>query len=618
VLPFYTFNDVDVDRYVIGDQKLPVMIGPRELDQAQIPDRTWTNQHLVYTHGYGTVAGAANSELDGEPSYLLRDIDPPIGELKEDLTLPGVYFGENVSGYTVVGTKVPEQQAAGEDQTEETRYDGSAGVETSSFIRRASLGLRFWDWNLFVSGQITSSSRVLYKRDIRERVQTAAPFLRYDADPYPVLVDGRLIWVVDAFTTTTKYPYSQVLHPRRLPSGSGLDTEFNYARNSVKATVDAYDGTIKFYIVDEQDPIIKAWAKAFPELFSGVSEMPAGLKEHWRYPEDLFRAQTEQYTLYHMTDPRQFFNKQFLWDVAPDPEALEDVTPTSESGGGSDGGRSNTLAASNNPIAPLYLTMQIPGGTGQEFVLSRPFIPRGKPNQLSSFMMARTDGDNYGKLVSYEVPQNRVVPSPTRAATNIKSEPQISREFTLLGQQRSTVEPGAVQLIPMGNAVVYVQPIYVKGQGRGTYPRLRFVTASLGENAVIADLDPDPDDPDPIPLTSLRDAVIALVTEEIPPPPDEPPPPDGGTDGSTTTTVPPPEGSVAELLAQAAQELALAEEARLAGDLAGYQEHVTRAKQLVDAANGQSGSSTTAPTTTTPTTAAPTETSAPVINASGP
>jgi uncharacterized membrane protein (UPF0182 family) len=586
--PYYRFIDVDADRYTVGaENEQPTMIALRELDSASIPDRTWTNRHLVYTHGYGPVAAAANLVEDGEPSYLVSEI-PLAGDLPQIPEQPEIYFGENMSGYTVVDTKVAEQQAAGGNETTQTRYRGKAGVQMSSFLRRSALALRFGDWNLFVSGQLTSNSKVLYKRDVSERLRTAAPFLRFDADPYPVVVDNRILWVVDAYTVTDHFPYSQSLHPSSLPDGSGLDTTFNYVRNSVKATVDAYDGTVKFYVVKNvDDPMIKAWRKAFPKLFTDESRMPEGLKEHWRYPEDVFRAQTEQFALYHMTDASDFFRKQFIWDVAPRPErSAAPITPTTTRG--SDGGRNTTLAAGGSPIDPLYLTMALPNSDNQEFILSRPYVPRGKPNQLSAFMVARMDGENYGKLVSYEIPTTLVAPSPAQAATLIESDPQISSTLSLIDQRGSVVQRGDVQLIPIGSSIIYARPIYVEGQGEGQFPRLRFVALAYGNSAVLVDFEGEGE------FSTIDQGIAHLLEQPEAPPETENPPPDGTTTSSqpapTSSTTAPPgptttaAGDVAGLLAQARNEFDLAQQALQANDLGGYQEHVNRARDLVDQA----------------------------------
>lgn len=596
---FYSFTDVDADRYHIGDETdKPAMSSVRELNPSSLPDRSWTNQHLVYTHGYGAVSAAAD-EVDGdEPSYLLQNI-PPTGDIK--LTTPGVYFGENLPGYAVVDTKVSEQEAASAGSVRSTKFAASTGVPVSNIFRKAALALRFGDWNFFWSGQLTSKSRVLYIRNVRERVETAAPFLKFDADPYPVVLNGRIVWVIDAYTTTNKYPYSQALHPQDLPNASGLNTDFNYVRNSVKATVDAYDGSVHFYVVDTKDPIIRAYRKAFPKMFEDVSKMPKGLMAHWRYPEDLFDSQTEQYTLYHMTDPAQFYRKQDLWDIAraPDVDTTGAATPTSAVGG-NNGGRNTTLASSGSPINSLYLTMQLPGKDGkdgQEFVLMRSFSPRGKAN-LASFIVARNDPAHYGQILLYNT-ENSSALSPAQAASSIESDQIISSQFTLLDQARSKVFRGDVQLIPIGNTIMYVRPIWVQGEGTQTFPHFRFVAAVVGDHAVLAD--------------DVTDAVNALATGTTPRLTNGQTTPgqNNNSSGSTTTTTTTPSttpssipanATVQQLLQQAANELALADQAREAGNLGAYQQHVSNARSLIDRAESQSASTPPAAGATTTTT----------------
>jgi uncharacterized membrane protein (UPF0182 family) len=585
--PFYEFRDVDVDRYKVGGEtSKPVIASVRELDLSHLPNNSWTNQHLVYTHGYGVVAAAADQVAGDQPSYLLSGI-PETGDLKSqvDPQHAGIYFGEDQGGYAVVHTKVPEQEAAGNGQTKATQYTGKSGVQVSSFLRKAALAARFGDWTFLWSSQVDTKSRVIYLRDVKQRVQTVAPFLRFDHDPYPVVVNGRIIWVLDAYTTTNNYPYSQSIHPSDLAPGSGLDTDFNYVRNSVKATVDAYDGTVSFYIVDKTDPIINTYRKAFPGMFQDATAMPAGLRDHWRYPEDIFDTQTEQYTQYHITDPVQFYNKQNIWDIAPSPEASA-VTATSAAVSGNNGGRNNTLAASGDPIQSLYLTMQLPGQTGQEFVLQREFVPRRAAN-LSAFIFARTDGENYGKLVVYSVADS-TAPSPAQAATAILSDQFISSQFTLLNQGGSHIDQGQVQLIPVGNAIVYVRSVLVEGQGSQTFPRYRFVVAATGDEAVLG--------------LDVNDAITGLLTGK--PTQAErivknggsltnlnPSNPGGGTTTTTTTPTtptsgpPPPTNASAQTLLNAAQvEFDAANAALAAKDLGRYQEHVQKAQTYVDQA----------------------------------
>jgi uncharacterized membrane protein (UPF0182 family) len=624
ITPFYSFSDVDVDRYKIGDESSePVLASVRELDLAHLPDNSWTSQHLVYTHGYGAVAAAANAVNTDQPSYVLSGI-PPTGELSHsiDAQHTGVYFGEGIGGYAIVDTKVAEQEATNSGgATKATTYQGKAGVKVSSFLRKTALALRFGDWNLLVSGQVTNNSRVIYVRDIKQRVQTIAPFLKYDSDPYPVVVDGRIQWVLDAYTTTNNYPYSQSIHPQE-PAGSGLDTDFNYVRNSVKVTVDAYDGTVNFYVVDQTDPIIKTYEKAFPELFQDISKMPPDLRAHLRYPEDIFSAQTEQYALYHITDPVQYFNKQAIWDVAPSPDTSSAAPVASAVASGNNGGRNTTLAASGSPIDPLYLTMALPQEAGkppspQQFLLERSFTPRLKGGILSAFVFAESDGDNYGKLVLYQVP-NTSAPSPGQAATLIQSDQFISSQFTLLGSQGSRVIQGNVQLIPIGNAIMYVRPVWILGEGTTTFPRYLAVAAAVGNRAVLGN--------------NMTDAVTALVTGQ-----DTQLQLGGGVKGvapgggvatptTTTTTLPttggtqpPATASAAQLLQDAQSEFEQAQAALAAGKLGSYQSHNQAAANDVAAAYKKLGgtvttttvpaASTTVPASTTTTVPASTTTS---------
>ena len=610
----YEFSDVDVDRYTVGrETSKPTLAAVRELDQAHLPDNSWTSQHLVYTHGYGVVAAAASQVNVDRPSYVLRDI-PPKGEITLDPKFAPVYFGETLTGYAVVDTKVAEQEATSGAvaNAPATKYTGLAGVRVRSFLRKAALAFRFGDWNLLVSGQVTNSSRVLYIRDVRQRVQTIAPFLKLDADPYPVVVNGRIVWVLDAYPTTNNYPYSQSLHPHE-PPGSGLDTDLNYVRNSVKATVDAYDGTVRFYVMDPKDPIVNTYRKAFPELFTDVSQASLELRAHFRYPEDLFSAQTEQYALYHIGSPEQYFNKQDIWDVTPASDTSAGTAATASTQGGSNGGRNTTLASSGPGADPLYLTMQLPGETQKEFALERAFTPRRKSGILSSFIVARSDPGHYGQLIVYSVADAQA-PSAFKAASAIESDQFISGRFTLLGQGGSAVERGNVQLIPIGDAVLYVRPIWITGTSGQPYPRYRFIAAVLGDRAVLGN--------------DINDAVTALVTGN---PTDlqtqcqtsgcSVANPGGNGTGSTTTTTtvpstpgtnPPSTDTAAQLLAAAQHEFDLGDAAYNAHDLGGYQRHYAQGRADVIAAlkkltPGSSAptSSTAPPGATTPSTAAP-------------
>jgi uncharacterized membrane protein (UPF0182 family) len=597
--PYLTFNDVDVERYPSGVTTVPAFIATRELDPTQLPSRTWTNSHLVYTHGYGAVIAAGNQESNSDPSFLVSDI-PPTGEIPIDQ--PGIYFGEGIGGFAVVHTRVREAEPTNHGST---IYTGKGGVLASNFVRKAALALRFGDWNLFVSGQLTGSSRVMYNRDIINRVKTAAPFLRFDADPYPVVINGHIVWVIDAYTTTNKYPYSQSIHPKSVSPSSGLDTDFNYVRNSVKATVDAYDGTVKFYDIttpEHPDPILQAYRKGFPGLFSDLSDVPEKLREHFRYPEDLFDTQTEQYSLYHMTRTRDFYNKTDLWDIAAAPTGND---TTSENGAsvttavsGNNGGRNSTLSSGNTPIPAVYQMLRLPGDHGQEFVLSRPFAPRGKTNQLTAFMAARSDPAHYGELVVYNLPDNTSAPSPLRASTLIDSTPDISAQFTLLGQQGSTVEKGQMQLLPIGDSVIYARPIWVTGEGSSSYPRFRYVALTYGDKAVLK--------------PTIDEALNALIANSV-----------GGGGGTTTTTTPGggannANATVSSLLQQAQDQYNKAQDALKKGDLAAFDNHIKAEQRLITRALGQAQKSSTGTTTSTTSPAATSTTSGATTTTAGP
>ena len=317
---YYAINNVDVDRYELNGEPTQVVLSVRDLNTDGIPRKSWAAEHLTYTHGYGAIVAPANEkEPSGEPAFVAEDIPYRASADELELTQPAVYFGEDLGGYVVVGSKQRELNFEDEDETKYTTYEGEDGVALDNVIKKAAFALRFGDVNPLISDQLTGSSRVLYIRDIRERVQALAPFLDLDADPYPVIHDGRIVWIVDAYTTTVRYPYAQRVETGQLPDDSGLDHTFNYVRNSVKAVVDAYDGTVDFYVMPVDDPIIEAYRDAFPKLFKDFEDMPEDLQAHLRYPEDLFRLQTNSWAKYHVTEADSFYQGNDFWDVALDP-----------------------------------------------------------------------------------------------------------------------------------------------------------------------------------------------------------------------------------------------------------------------------------------------------------
>jgi uncharacterized protein len=596
---FYNINDVDVDRYTIGGQPTQVNIGVRTINPDGVPGDSWEAAHLAYTHGYGVVMAPSNAAEGNEPEFVLGEIPQTEAE-GLSLDQPGVYFGEDLDGYIVVNTNRDEIDYQNENgDTEFTTYRGADGVEANSVVRRVAFALRFGDLNPLISDFMTDSSRVVYVRDVVDRVTKLAPFLQADNDPYPVLVDGRVRWVVDLYTTTSRYPYAQMADTDQVSSSSGLNHRFNYVRNSVKATVDAYDGTVTFYVMDEDDPIINAYRDAFPDLFSDDA-LPDELAAHLRYPEDLFRIQTSAYGRYHLDDPDEFFNQNDAWRVARDPGtagADPSTQVTNEQG--------QVTGAQAPRIAPYYQLLQLPNESGQvsreaEMVLMRPFVPFSEDDRsqkLTAFMAARMDPDHYGKLVVYQLPANALPDGPGLAAAAIRADENVARDQTELGQRGSQVLYGNLLLVPVDNALLYVQPFYVMSDDETRQlPQLEKVIVNYGETVVIED--------------TLQEALVALfgervATQERPgaegeqPPEAQPPPEQGGTAND----------DAARLLTQADSLFDQADAALADGDLATFQERLNQARELVAQANellaGSSGSlgdestTTTSSTTTT-------------------
>ncbi|MGH9274712.1 MAG: UPF0182 family protein, partial [Acidimicrobiales bacterium] len=356
VRDYYQVNDVDVDRYVLDGVPTQVVLSVRDLNTGNVPQTSWAARHLTYTHGYGAIVAPANAkEPSGEPKFVASDVPYTTSDASLELTQPAVYFGENLSRYVVVGSKQRELSFQNDESTQYAAYEGEDGVKLNNILRRAAFALRFGDANPLISDQITGSSKILMIRDIRERAEALAPFLHYDTDPYPVISDGRIKWLLDAYTTTDRYPYGQRADTTQLDRDSGLDHGFNYVRNSVKVVIDAYDGRADFYVMPVDDPIIEAYRSAFPELFTDFAEMPNDLKDHLRYPEDLFRVQTNMWGRYHV-DAAGFYEGNDYWDVARDPgtAGAGEGTQTTDAQG-------NVVATRDARIDPYYLFTQLPG-----------------------------------------------------------------------------------------------------------------------------------------------------------------------------------------------------------------------------------------------------------------
>ena len=609
---FYEFADLDVDRYVV-DGKLQQLIVAARVVAEKLPNSSWENTHLAYTHGHGLVAAPASRVAsDGRPAYLAEKGNTALG-----VTRPEIYVGDGMPGNYVV---LKSNRAAGEigPSGPGERYSGNGGVPAGSWFRRLAMALKFGEYNLFGSGLIQSDSRVLWMRDVRDRVSKIAPFLALDADPYPVSANGRILWVVDGYTTTSHFPYSEAADVSQLPGGSGLRKDFNYVRNSVKAVVDAYDGSVTLYRMDETDPIAAVWDKVFPNLMKSKADLPAALRSHLRYPEDLLRVQTAHLGKYHLKQADDFFNSDLRWCVSQNVPAEQSadsgsistivptagVTPTAAS--------SSTKCSSGDRYVPYYSLFTPPGATKAEFSLIRPFAPFSPDDSLQvlrAFAVGTIGDDLMPRLTMYDV-QGTLPSGPYTAHLQIQSE--LSQAFTLEDSRGSRVLFGDMQLVPVGKGLVYVRPVYVKAEGQTAIPDLRYVvvigngnlgrgdslTAALNSIFPVAQV-----------LLGDRTGTSGAGTG-------------GATDGTTTPTTTPggatgatgPTGgsSLAELLTDASTLFDEADAALKAGDLGTYQQKVTAARAKVTEAEALlSGSTTTtqaprsAPTTTVPTTTIP-------------
>ena len=564
IAQYYNFTDVDVDRYPIDGDTRQVMISVREVDPNGLAEsaRTWQNLHLAYTHGFGMVAVQVNTAAEGgQPRFIVSGFNPP-KDTPIKVDQPRVYFGEpppNSPAFVVANTAQGEYDAQTSGETSLFNYDGDGGVQLSDIGRRLAFAVRFRDINLLISGNIKDDSRLMFNRDIRDRVEKAAPFLQWDGDPYAVVVDGKIKYVRDGYTTSANYPYAQRIDladaARRNELGSrGVEGIGNYVRNSVKAVVDAYTGEVTLYAFDEEDPILKAWRKAFPDLFAAKSEIPPSLNEHLRYPEDLFSIQTWIYASYHIADPDQFYAKEDFWAL-PDDRSGE-IRRQDDTGG--------LTAVASAKARPYYLLTKLPKRTEPEYVLVMPFTPNGKENMVS-YLAAEADPGKYGQLTLYGFDRDRTILGPTQVNARILATPEISGQLTLLNQQGSRVILSNLLIVPVEESLLYVQPIFVQGSAANSFPLLQKVAVFYNDKVGYA--------------TNLADAIRQVVSGEQP---TEPPPEDGGAQP------PPPAGggddSVQGLLTQANQEYEAAQRALAAGDLAEYQAHIDDMGRLLQQA----------------------------------
>ena len=478
IKPYYAFPEsLDVDRYTVNGVSRDTIVAVRELNIEGNPSRNWINDHLVYTHGFGFVAAFGNSrDVDGKPTFAVGDLPSTkgLGEFE-----PRIYFGENVPDYSIIGgvkTDSPVEFDYPDDASangqKNVTYSGKGGVPVGSTVNKLLFAIKYQEQRILLSNLINKDSKILFERNPRDRVAKVAPWLTLDGDPYPAIVDGGIQWIIDGYTTSASYPYSQTTTlstatTDALTANSGAVTaqanrNVNYIRNSVKATVDAYDGTVTLYQWDEKDPVLATWMKAFPGTVTPKSKMSAQLLEHIRYPEDLFRVQRDVLSSYHVKTADAFYGGQDFWRVPRDP---------------------STFGANASAQPPYYLTLQMPGSKTPAFSLTTPFVPRGGRENLSAFAVANsTAGPDYGKITVLQLPRSTNVAGPSQVASNFEAKPEVANSLSLLRQGGSDVVLGNLLTLPVGNGLLYVQPVYVRATSNAAaYPLLQKVLVSFGD-----------------------------------------------------------------------------------------------------------------------------------------
>jgi uncharacterized membrane protein (UPF0182 family) len=445
---YYRFVDVDNDRYVVNGEYRQLMLSPRELSYQHLQGgRNWINEHLTYTHGYGLVVSPVNRVTpEGLPEFFVKDIPPRASDGFPRVARPEIYFAESADEYALVRTRSQELDYPAGDQNVYARYEGRGGIGVGSWARRLLFAARFGEPKIILSDDLTAESRILIHRTVSDRIRLIAPFFRFDRDPYVVVTDdGRLVWMLDGYTTSDRYPYSDPVR------GVG-----NYIRNSVKVTVDAYHGTVRFYIADATDPIVRAYAAAFPSLLQPLEKMPEDLRRHIRYPEDFFAIQARKYAVYHMEDPQVFYNKEDLWAVPR-----------------------RTLDGRDREMEPYFTIMRLPGEAKEEFILLTLFNPSRRDNMIA-WLAGRSDPAAYGRLIVYNFPKQKLVYGPRQIDARIDQDPVISQQLSLWNQRGSTVIRGSLLAIPIDQSLVYVQPLYLAASEQGALPELRRVIVAYG------------------------------------------------------------------------------------------------------------------------------------------
>ena len=518
---YYEFADADVDRYTLsgenGSERRQVLIAARELDYNSVPDeaKTWVNQHLIYTHGYGFTMSPVNTAGEsGLPQYFIRGIEhiPSSETIRRSIPVdqPRIYYGELTDNYVLTQTRVQELDFPSGSENVYNTYDGSGGIAVGDYWRRLVYALRLGDWRLLLTENVTPDTQLLFRRNIRDRVQTIAPFLRYDSDPYLVVADAGgarradggnspsssasyLYWVMDAYTVSDRFPYA-----------APLNNDFNYIRNSVKVIVDAYHGTVAFYVADPEDPIIRTWGRLFPGMFQPLDAMPEALRRHIRYPQDYYRVQAQQLMIYHMTDPRVFYNREDEWRA-----------PT------------EIYANEQQRVDPYYLLMELPGEDQGEFLLFRPYTPAQRRN-LIAWLAAQSDGDRYGRQVLYTFPKQELVFGPEQIEARINQDPVISQQISLWDRQGSRAIQGNLLVIPIEQSLLYIEPLYLEAEQNRLPTLVRVIAAYQNRIAMAPTLDAAlrgvfeaPSEDDETIVRSVEAAPPELDEAEIPLSPDD-------------------------------------------------------------------------------------------------
>ncbi len=548
IRPLYQFLDVDIDRYVIDGVRRQVMVSARELSPALLPveAQSWVNQRLQFTHGYGAVVSPVNEVVqEGLPDILFGDIpvNDKTAEGDFNVTRPEIYYGEQPDHYVIVKTSAQEFNYPVGDGNVQTVFEGDSGVGIGNIFRKLVFAWEFQDFNILISSSLGGDSRILWRRNIQERINSLAPFLTLDEDPYLVIVDGQFFWIQDAYTTTDRFPYSQ-------PAPAG----YNYVRNSVKVVVNAYDGTTTLYLNDDSDPIIRSYARIFPKLFTPLDEMPTELREHLRYPEDLFLAQVNQYRTYHIQDPGVLYNKEDIWSIPR--ELFEDTEVL---------------------VEPYYVIMRLPGEDQAEFILILPLTPARRENTIA-WVAARSDEPNRGKLLSFRFPTDSLVFGPRQIESRIDQDTAISGQFSLWNQSGSRVIRGNLLMIPIGNGIIFVEPIYLQAE-TSQLPELKRVIVVNGNEIAMEE--------------TLQESIevifggASLTLPSLDPTgspqptttqPTATPSPAGPTPTPSTSG---PPSTLSELAAEASAAFERAQEALRAGDFATYGDEIAQVELLI-------------------------------------